>query len=116
VGRLTIERTMISEFLTGLPVLLGSLGLAWLIWSPLRRLPLRALAQAEAALAARDQYQRALLDNFPFMVWLKDTESRFLAVNARFVEVSWAAFGRVAARQERCRYRQPRTGRALSRR
>ncbi len=87
VGRLTVERTMISEFLTGLPVLLGSLGLAWLIWSPLRRLPLRALAEAEAALEARDQYQRALLDNFPFMVWLKDTESRFLAVNARFVEV-----------------------------
>ncbi len=28
-----------------------------------------------------ERYQRALLDNFPFLVWLKDTESRFLTVN-----------------------------------
>ncbi|MBL8399098.1 MAG: response regulator [Candidatus Accumulibacter sp.] len=33
----------------------------------------------------RDKYQRALLDNFPFAVWLKDTASRFLAVNSGFV-------------------------------
>jgi|GEM_PF-2226230 len=35
----------------------------------------------EEALRQREQYLRALLDNFPFMVWLKDKESRFLAVN-----------------------------------
>ncbi len=35
--------------------------------------------QEEAARTER--YQRALLDNFPYLVWLKDTESRFLAVN-----------------------------------
>jgi hemerythrin-like metal-binding protein/PAS domain S-box-containing protein len=35
-------------------------------------------------LRLRDQYQRALLDNFPFMVWLKDDQSRFLAVNQHF--------------------------------
>ncbi|WP_052314918.1 PAS domain-containing hybrid sensor histidine kinase/response regulator [Thiocystis violascens] len=40
---------------------------------------------AELALQQRDRYQRALLDNFPFAVWLKDTESRFLAVNSQFV-------------------------------
>jgi len=40
--------------------------------------------RAEAALRQREQYQRALLDNFPFMVWLKDSESRFLAVNLAF--------------------------------
>src|SRR6185369_8201805 len=28
-----------------------------------------------------ERYQRALLDNFPFLVWLKDTDSRFLEVN-----------------------------------
>ncbi|MBS3955084.1 MAG: PAS domain-containing protein [Methylomicrobium sp.] len=39
----------------------------------------------ERKLQQRDQYQRALLDNFPFAVWLKDTENRFLAVNAGFV-------------------------------
>ena len=35
----------------------------------------------------RERYQRALLDNFPFMVWLKDNESRFLASNAVFASV-----------------------------
>lgn len=35
---------------------------------------------------SREKYQRALLDNFPFMVWLKDEQSRFLAVNQAFVE------------------------------
>ncbi len=39
------------------------------------------------SLQQRDQYQRALLDNFPFAVWLKDTEGRFLAVNAGFAEL-----------------------------
>jgi PAS domain S-box-containing protein len=46
----------------------------------------------EDALRQREQYQRALLDNFPFMVWLKDNESRFLAVNQSFA----AAFGAAA--------------------
>jgi PAS domain S-box-containing protein len=40
--------------------------------------------QAEIALSNKERYQRALLDNFPFAVWLKDTESRFLAVNQTF--------------------------------
>ncbi|HRF04434.1 PAS domain-containing protein [Accumulibacter sp.] len=86
VGRLIIARNIDSELSRGLPLLAASLLIAWLIWNPLRRLPLRALADAEAALAARDQYQRALLDNFPFMVWLKDTDSRFLTVNQRFAD------------------------------
>jgi PAS domain S-box-containing protein len=38
-------------------------------------------------LRQREQYQRALLDNFPFMVWLKDEGSRFLAVNEAFAKV-----------------------------
>jgi diguanylate cyclase (GGDEF)-like protein/PAS domain S-box-containing protein len=42
--------------------------------------------QAEKGLRERESYQRALLDNFPFLVWLKDTESRFLAVNRPFAE------------------------------
>lgn len=40
--------------------------------------------QAQKALHAREQYQRALLDNFPFMVWLKDADSRLVAVNEPF--------------------------------
>ena len=37
--------------------------------------------QAEDALRQAERYQRALLDNFPFPVWLKDENSRYLAVN-----------------------------------
>ncbi len=42
--------------------------------------------KAEEALQNKERYQRALLDNFPFAVWLKDTESRFLAVNELFAK------------------------------
>lgn len=35
----------------------------------------------EGELRSATSYQRALLDNFPFMVWLKDRDLRFLAVN-----------------------------------
>ena len=35
----------------------------------------------ENELRQREQYLRALLDNFPFEVWLKDTDGRYLAVN-----------------------------------
>lgn len=46
--------------------------------------------RAEEALRKREIYQRALLDNFPFMVWLKDEQSRFLAVNKTFAnEFKW---------------------------
>jgi PAS domain S-box-containing protein len=40
--------------------------------------------RAQEALAEREAYLRAMLDNFPFLVWLKDVESRFLAVNESF--------------------------------
>lgn len=35
----------------------------------------------------REQYQRAVLNTFPFMVWLKDKQSRFLATNRAFADV-----------------------------
>lgn len=38
-------------------------------------------------LRQKERYQRALLDNFPFAVWLKDTESRILVVNDGFVRI-----------------------------
>jgi diguanylate cyclase (GGDEF)-like protein/PAS domain S-box-containing protein len=34
-----------------------------------------------------EQYLRALLDTFPFIVWMKDKAGRFLANNAKFCEV-----------------------------
>lgn len=43
--------------------------------------------QVEESLRQKERYQRALLDNFPFAVWLKDTESRFLSVNSGFAKV-----------------------------
>ncbi|MFM8331401.1 MAG: PAS domain S-box protein [Candidatus Methylumidiphilus sp.] len=46
----------------------------------------------ENEMRQREHYQRALLDNFPFPVWLKDEESRFLAVNRPFAQ----ACGRAA--------------------
>jgi len=42
--------------------------------------------RAQKALQEREQYLRAVIDNFPFMVWLKDAQSQFLAVNAPFSE------------------------------
>ncbi|MBS1139329.1 MAG: sensor hybrid histidine kinase [Proteobacteria bacterium] len=42
--------------------------------------------QNQLELQQRNHYQRALLDNFPFAVWLKDTENRFLAVNQGFAQ------------------------------
>ena len=43
----------------------------------------------EEDIRRRDKYQRAILDNIPCLVWLKDAESRFLAVNEPFAK----AFG-----------------------
>jgi diguanylate cyclase (GGDEF)-like protein/PAS domain S-box-containing protein len=49
-----------------------------------------ANAIAEQSASRIGHYQRALLDNFPFLVWLKDTESRFLAVNQQFANITGA--------------------------
>jgi len=40
--------------------------------------------QLDKQLRQRQRYLRAVLDNFPFLVWLKDAESRFLAVNGPY--------------------------------
>src|ERR1035437_7054378 len=45
------------------------------------------LEQRLVEMREKERYQRALLDNFPFAVWLKDTESRFLLVNEGFVRI-----------------------------
>jgi PAS domain-containing protein len=86
VGSIEAGASVLNELLTGLLLLCLSLGLAGIIWYPVRRLPLRALADTEEALVTRDRYQRALLDNFPFLVWLKDENGRFLAVNKPFAD------------------------------
>ena len=40
----------------------------------------------EQELHAREASQRAMLDNFPFVVWLKDADGRYLAVNKTLAE------------------------------
>ncbi|EDZ63197.1 diguanylate cyclase/phosphodiesterase with PAS/PAC sensor(s) [Sulfurimonas gotlandica GD1] len=42
----------------------------------------------EEKLKKSESYQRALLDSFPFLVWLKDTQSNFLAVNKSFAKAA----------------------------
>lgn len=37
--------------------------------------------QVEKALSQKESYLRVLIDNIPFLVWLKDTQSQFLAIN-----------------------------------
>ncbi len=56
--------------------------------APLLRVVLTDISQRNGikdVLRKKERYQRALLDNFPFAVWLKDTESRFLSANTGFV-------------------------------
>lgn len=48
----------------------------------------RQLADAQCT---TQYYQRALLDNFPFLVWLKDADSRLLAVNQAYADACGAA-------------------------
>lgn len=47
--------------------------------------------QAELELAQRERYLRTLLDNFPFMVWLKDADSRLLTANTAYAKVAGVA-------------------------
>jgi len=51
--------------------------------------------QAEAMLRQRESYLSAIIENQPGLVWLKDAESRFLAVNRAFV----ASCGRQGAEE-----------------
>lgn len=39
-------------------------------------------------LVQREQHLKTLLDNFPFMVWLKDTDSRLLVANAAYANMA----------------------------
>ena len=45
-----------------------------------------AVKETQRQLVQKEGYQRSLIDNFPFMVWLKDREGRFLTVNKTFAE------------------------------
>lgn len=44
------------------------------------------ILELNTSLEQQLHYQQALIDNFPFMVWLKDRDGRFLAVNRQVAE------------------------------
>ncbi|MBU1216115.1 PAS domain S-box protein [bacterium] len=44
--------------------------------------------ETEEKLKKSENYQGAILDSFPFLVWLKDTDSNFLAVNRPFAKAA----------------------------
>lgn len=46
-----------------------------------RKLAERALAKSEASL-------QAILDNVPYLIWMKDADSRFMAVNKAFIKTT----------------------------
>ena len=43
--------------------------------------------QAEISRIQKEKYQRALLDTFPYAVWLKDIDSNFISVNKGFARI-----------------------------
>jgi len=47
--------------------------------------------KAQLELRQREKYLRTLLDNFPFMVWLKDVDSVLLAANTAYAKVAGVA-------------------------
>lgn len=74
--------------------LLGLLGLDVADDVQAERLSLeRSRDQIRERLLRHERYQHELFDNLPFPVWLKDTESRFLAVNRRYAETAGHATG-----------------------
>ncbi|MCQ8104223.1 EAL domain-containing protein [Methylomonas sp. SURF-2] len=44
------------------------------------------IRRAQRELQLKDYYQRALMDNFPFILWIKDAESRYQVVSKVFTE------------------------------
>lgn len=57
--------------------------------------------QAQKALQEREQYLRTVLDNLPFMAWLKDKQSNFITVNAPFAaNVGWPSADALTGRND----------------
>lgn len=57
--------------------------------------------QLRDAAARQARYQRALLDNVPFPVWLKDTESRFLTANQAMADIAGLAVEALIGKSDR---------------
>jgi len=57
--------------------------------------------KTEARLLEMQGQQKALLDNIPDMVWLKDSENRYIAVNKAFAKVSGFDPDQVVGKEDR---------------
>ncbi|MBI3903324.1 MAG: EAL domain-containing protein [Nitrosomonadales bacterium] len=55
------------------------------VFRPMQR-NIRELSELEQARRANEASLRAMMDNSPYRVWLKDTAGRFLAVNGQFAK------------------------------
>ena len=64
----------------------GALGLSAYMLGRGRRQVEELVVQRTRQVREREAYLRAIIDNQPFLVWLKDSESRFLAVNQGFAQ------------------------------
>ena len=64
----------------------GTLGLSAHVLLRRRRQVEELVVQRTREVREREAYLRAIIDNQPFLVWLKDTESRFLTVNQVFAQ------------------------------
>ena len=53
-------------------------------------LDVTAAQEAREASLSERRFQQALFDHFPFMIWLKDKDGRFLAVNETFAKIAQA--------------------------
>lgn len=85
VGRVEGQEPVHDLLLNGLGFFVVSLLLVWVLWVPIRGRLLSELAEAERDVRQQDRYRQALLDNFPFLVWLKGTDGTLLSVNERLV-------------------------------
>jgi diguanylate cyclase (GGDEF)-like protein/PAS domain S-box-containing protein len=68
-----------------------SLGEAEYSLEVLRKLPTSNAEEGQPEQLNREHYLRTLLDNFPFMVWLKDKDSRLLAANKAYAKMAGVA-------------------------
>ncbi len=59
----------------------------FMLFRPLTR-TVRRLSALEEARRVNEARLRAMLDNLPFLAWLKDAKGRYLAVNERFAQAS----------------------------
>ena len=55
---------------------------------------------AEEVLRKREAYLTSILDNFPHLVWLKDTDGRFLAVNNVFAKACGRSVNEIIGRND----------------